>query len=1473
MEMLTMQKQTKGRVKRGMAMRCLKSCTFFWVVFIICANSFAQAPAIVSFTPANGPVGTAVTITGVNLNSLLSFTIGGVPAIEISNNGSTLVGMVMPGATNGNVSISTAGGSTTSGSSYTVTSTYFPASQQGNKLVGTGAVGASMQGYSVAISGDGNTVIVGAPNDNSNEGAAFVFVRSGGGWTQEAKLVGTGAIGVAQQGISVALNGDGNTAVVGGYVDNSDQGAVWVFTRSGGTWTQQAKLVGTSPASPARQGSAVSASADGNTILVGGNNDNFNQGAAWVFVRSSGTWSQQGGKLVGTGNVGSASQGSAVALSADGNTAVLGGTDDNTFTGASWIFVRSGGVWSQQGSKLVGSGSIGSAYQGSGVSLSADGNTMITGGYNDNSGIGASWVFTRSGGTWTQQAKLTGTGNTGLSGQGYAVSLSADGNTAFIGGNWNNANRGSQWVFTRSAGTWTQQGNPITGTGGTGSSQQGYFVGLSADGGTAVSGGFADNANTGAAWIFIPSVVPTIISFSPSSGVTGSSVTITGTNFNTTPSNNIVYFGATQATVTASSSTSLSVVVPLGATFDKITVMNGGLMAYSAQWFLPVYTPSKSSISASDVQVRTDFSSASNIHSLAIGDLDNDGKADIAAVNFSAANLVSVFRNTSVSGSITASSFASNIDFTTANAPYGIAIGDIDGDGKLDLVVTSSVTSVISILRNTSSPGSVSFAAKVDFTVGLSPMGVAIGDIDRDGKADIAVANSITNDLSVLRNTSSPGSLLMDTKVDFSCANTPYAVAIGDIDGDEKPEVIIANKGSNSISVFRNLSSAGAISLAGKVDFTTGNAPLTVAAGDIDGDTKADILTANFGSNNASVFRNTSSIGSISFASRSDFTLATQPGSAVLTDYDGDGLADIIASNTNSNAVSLLRNTSTIGSVSMASKVDVTSGLYPATVVAGDFDGDGLPDLATANYSSNTLSIFRNNSANYTFYSSSAGAANLQNLTSWGTATDGSGANPVSFSNSSYIFQLANGPGNVYTINGDLSIAGKLVVPGGAAFSTGGFNLSIGDDMTNDGTISGAVTLNGTALQTISGTGIFADLTINNSSGVMLAGNTTISNSLTFTQGKLTIGGFYLIMSGSTSSINGASSSKYIVTNGNAALVIQNIGPGGRTGNITFPVGNSTYNPAVINNAGTPDDFQVLVLDDVYDAYSGSTPTGSIHNSNVVDRTWIVDEGTAGGSDVTLTLQWSAADELAGFTRTDCNVSHYKPTGWSPDPVSSAAGGSNPYTQSRSGIQSFSPFGVHNNGGPLPVQWLSFTGKKVFDNVQLNWTTASEINNSHFEIERSADGKKFEFAGRVEGNGTTTHINSYKFVDAGAFAKANSDVLYYRLKQVDFNGDFEYSSIIAVSKGKTGDGVTIETINPNPFTQQLHVTLNNVSEGNVTIAVYDMSGKVLYTHTQITGSGKLVIDLNELSNLPEGVYVLSVTNGSETIRQKLVKVQ
>jgi len=509
-------------------------------------TTVALPPTITSITPASGPPGTLITITGTSLNALTAFKVGNTPAIVVSDSRTTVVGLVVPGVTGGTISLSTSAGNAISSTGFTVTPTPYPTAQAGAKLVGAGNIGAAGLGASVSISADGSTVIVGAPADNNNIGAAWIYVRNGDSWAQQGlKLVGRGySGGLPNQGSSVALSADGNTAAVGASNDNNGTGAVWIYTRNAGVWTQQGvKLVGADfTGALIGQGASVVLSADGNTVFIGAPNDSNFVGAAWVFTRIGNVWTQQGSKLVGSGSQtvldsgGGPHQGGAVALSADGNTAMVGGTGDNSGLGAVWIYTRNAGIWTQQGSKLVGSGTEDTFInQGCSIALSADGNTAVFGGRTDGANRGAAWVFSRSNGVWTQQGgKLNGTGAIGIAFEGTSVGISADGNTIVVGGFADNAKTGAIWTFVKTEGVWSQQGAKLVGSGNTGPSQQGQSLALSANGNYVITGGNSDNSNQGAAWLFDASPIAVTI---PATDITTSSATLNGTvddNGNTT---------------------------------------------------------------------------------------------------------------------------------------------------------------------------------------------------------------------------------------------------------------------------------------------------------------------------------------------------------------------------------------------------------------------------------------------------------------------------------------------------------------------------------------------------------------------------------------------------------------------------------------------------------------------------------------------------------------------------------------------------------------------------------------------------------------------------------------------------------------------------------------------------------------------------------------------------------------------------
>jgi hypothetical protein len=200
------------------------------------------------------------------------------------------------------------------------------------------------------------------------------------------------------------------------------------------------------------------------------------------------------------------------------------------------------------------------------------------------------------------------------------------------------------------------------------------------------------------------------------------------------------------------------------------------------------------------------------------------------------------------------------IDFATGAGPYWVALDDLDGDGLPDVAVTNfglwseGDGTTVSVLRNTSTNGVVSFEPKRDFTSGVGPRGIAVGDLDGDGRPDLLVANygpgGIGTTISVLRSLGAPGTVAFAPKVDFTVAGGPMGVAIGDLDGDGKADAVVANYGNgagSTLSTLRNTSTNGALSFAPRLDLTVGTGPHGVAIADLNGDGWADLVGANYG--------------------------------------------------------------------------------------------------------------------------------------------------------------------------------------------------------------------------------------------------------------------------------------------------------------------------------------------------------------------------------------------------------------------------------------------------------------------------------------------------------------------------------------------------------------------------------------------------------------------------------------------------
>jgi hypothetical protein len=454
-------------------------------------------------------------------------------------------------------------------------------------------------GSSVALSGNGELALVGAPSDDGGVGAAFTFSRSEeGGWTQQgtpltvpaANTEGEGCSsasseeieeaeegeeageeGVAEAhachfGRSVALSEDGSTAVVGAPREDGSRGAVWIYTRSGSSWTQATELSSPEPGLSRHFGVSVAASANGDTIAVGAP---LLRGRVWVFTRSGSSWVAVGGALAGPDEEGEAFFGHSIALSADGETVAVGGPGDNGKHGAAWIFTRSGPGWVQQGSKITGAGEISEGRFGSSVALSGDGSTALVGARGDDEGVGAAWLYSETGSGWAQQGPMLKGHEEASEGFGYSVALSSGGTRALVGADDGENARGDARLFERSGSTWqlqAQLGAKLTQRG---AARYGSSVALSSEGRWMLLGGpFSEKM--GAAWMFGPR--PSVTAVKPESGPSdgGTKVEIQGENLTGTEA---VSFGAVAADeFEVTSAKSILVTSPPGVGKVDITV-------------------------------------------------------------------------------------------------------------------------------------------------------------------------------------------------------------------------------------------------------------------------------------------------------------------------------------------------------------------------------------------------------------------------------------------------------------------------------------------------------------------------------------------------------------------------------------------------------------------------------------------------------------------------------------------------------------------------------------------------------------------------------------------------------------------------------------------------------------------------------------------------------------------------------------
>jgi hypothetical protein len=383
-----------------------------------------------------------------------------------------------------------------------------------------------------------------------------------------------------------------------------------------------------------------------------------------------------------------------------------------------------------------------------------------------------------------------------------------------------------------------------------------------------------------------------------------------------------------------------------------------------------VVTGEAGDIASYTVQVRvpelapsTSFPVGMQPYGIALGDLDGNGMPEVVTTNL-AGESVAVLRNMTPVAAQTAS-FGTAVEFVAATGANGVAVGDLTGDGLPDIVATGTFSHEVAVLVNTRMAGSdvLSFQ-RFAFATGENPHGLAIADVDANGTLDVLVASCGADAVSIFRNTTIAGASAPSfmARVDEPTAPCPTAVAAGDLDGDHIVDLVVGTMSTSSVSVLRGISGG---TFASFVTVPTGRSPSSIALTDIDLDGRLDIVTSNYGSpeqqsHTLSFLVNTTTPGGApSFTSHVTLDTVDPPHAVIATDLSGDGKPDLVVANVGS-SISVLLDATSPGGVSaprFSPRHDVTVGQGPWALAAGDLNADGRPDVAVACANSHEASV------------------------------------------------------------------------------------------------------------------------------------------------------------------------------------------------------------------------------------------------------------------------------------------------------------------------------------------------------------------------------------------------------------------------------------------------------------------------------------------------------------------------------------
>jgi hypothetical protein len=365
------------------------------------------------------------------------------------------------------------------------------------------------------------------------------------------------------------------------------------------------------------------------------------------------------------------------------------------------------------------------------------------------------------------------------------------------------------------------------------------------------------------------------------------------------------------------------------ASTASVTVVNPSPGGGTSNVMFFAVTPSSSSIALSAPSA---FGAGTDPDSAAVGDFNGDGKLDLAVAN-EGSNNVSILLGKSDG------TFQAAVDYGAGSNPSSVAVGDFRDDGKLDLVVANDGSDNVSILLGN---GDGTFQAAVNYGVGSAPTSVAVGDFNGDGKLDLAVVNELSNNFSILLGN---GDGTFQAAVNYGAGLSLFSVAVGDFNGDGKLDLAVASGGSDYVSVLLG-NGDGTFKTA--VQYVAGLEPISVAVADFNGDGKLDLAVANYESNNVSILLGK---GDGTFQAAVDYGIGTEnypatPGSVAVGDFNGDGKLDLVVGGVESDNVSVVSVLLGNGDGTFQAAVNYGAGAGQTSVAVGDFNGDGRLDLA-----------------------------------------------------------------------------------------------------------------------------------------------------------------------------------------------------------------------------------------------------------------------------------------------------------------------------------------------------------------------------------------------------------------------------------------------------------------------------------------------------------------------------------------------